>query len=625
MSGADFALQWLDFLGIKVYNKGKRILEYKTSPKYEIKPLDTKIKIGQALADEDQSKFTNLSWKDFDKLGFAIKPETNVHFWRQRQQVAYYIVRKRVNTFGLSYDAFKFSKLVIQHDPIHRRIRLIGINVIADETLAIDSGVGPWVIYDPDAPKAAQKKKYFDRNDIKSLLKGEKIKTNTQEYHQIEEVPLMISDEGYIVCIEHNIRNIPRILVTGQPRKGKSLFCNAASSRMFLKWGYKVGWLFDIQGQFIDISYPQSYAGFIKQLNIIGEEPCPIPALQFYLACKYQNLVKNKDISFILTLDFYEFLNKFHFYSDGVASWKLKSFDKYYSSPKDRFLLKDAETKEELNDIFYERIPEANEKSGGNLRSMIFSWVNTFESIFTESFTSNLYKSDPAATHELTIEYRGGEKITGHPFIMAMEAGLIPVINISYVPTDSVWIRNYLADLMQKILQNQKKLEFENKNRPLVIVVDEMQTIYEERAGKAKDNCSRSFEQIFRQGAFNKQGFVGNTQSLDKLNPEMVKNASLIACVYTQSKKERDTIKSIFNLTSEVTDMLGELKPKQIMLFSNEPFVIYDRWGRRRIEEDRKWYKGEIIPPPNYHKDPASSVFAKKEIKKEGEEIEVEA
>ena len=102
MSEADFALQWLDFLGNKVYNREQRIFLYDGDPNYKINPygmLDTKIRCGQKLWDkeeEDQENFSGMGWKELDELGYAIKTEANEEFfWRLHQKHYYIIVKKK--------------------------------------------------------------------------------------------------------------------------------------------------------------------------------------------------------------------------------------------------------------------------------------------------------------------------------------------------------------------------------------------------------------------------------------------------------------------------------------------------------------------------------------------------
>ena len=126
--------------------------------------------------------------------------------------------------------------------------------------------------------------------------------------------------------------------------------------------------------------------------------------------------------------------------------------------------------------------------------------------------------------------------------------------------------------------------------------------IYE--IGKKKDAAFASFEELYRQGRFNNIGFIGNTQSLDKLNPEMYKNATHICCVYIKDAKERKRVGDTYNLDKETYNKIEELKEQEMMIFSKEPFIIYDRWGRKKIATDRKWFKGRIFPPINLHKVP---------------------
>ena len=139
----------------------------------------------------------------------------------------------------------------------------------------------------------------------------------------------------------------------------------------------------------------------------------------------------------------------------------------------------------------------------------------------------------------------------------------------------------------------------EERRKRLWLVIDEQSEVYEH--GKSKDWCAQVFEEKFRRGRHYGEGYIGNTQSLSKLNPEMLKNATHIACVRTQDKKERNMIKNRFNLDNETVGMLETLREREIMIFSNEPFLVYDRWGRERLS-DRNWFKGKMFPPINHHK-----------------------
>ena len=618
MSKHAFALQWLDFLGNKVYNKGEQIFLYDgKDPSYEINPygmLDTKIRYGQKFWDageESEDNYTRISWPEFDELGYAIKSDSNPEYlWLPRQRCCYMIMKKRRDTIGLSQSAYnkacQQTNMMLEHDAISRRFRLKGNNVLADPNLPVHSGIGEWVYYDEDKPKVIipRKMRNLSREESRAMMKsqmyGESIGTSS-EYQPIKEIPILISEDKKIICIrKENI--CQRILCTGASRKGKSTFVNGFATRVVYKFQDRVGWLIDPQNQFYDISLPQEYQEFIKINSWINENPIPLPAIHYYLACKHPNLIAHKDISLKLTLDFEEFLKKYSFFSYGESTWSLDKPGRYLTEVIP--YIKNVENVKELNDKLYEHIPNANDaKKGDGMRSMIFKWKSSFKNIFNERFTSNMFKMDPMETHELEIELKDGTKMKGHPFIMAMEAGLVPLNNTSMVP-EKPWVRNYMADLMQKMLSHQKIQGQKGTRTRKWMIVDEMQEIFEKKSGKKIDNASIAFEKLFRQGGFQDIGFVGNTQSLEKLNDEMIKNATHICCVYTQSSAERKIIRDIFELDKEITSKIGELDVQEMMVFSKEPFVVYDRWGRRTVEEDKTWFKGRIIPPPNYHKSP---------------------
>ena len=260
--------------------------------------------------------------------------------------------------------------------------------------------------------------------------------------------------------------------------------------------------------------------------------------------------------------------------------------------------IKDVTTGKEVRDTMMKKIDNAHKDKG--MQAMIYKWANTFETILKEKFTSNIYKNEPVACDELEVHLKNEEVLKGNPFIMCMEAGLVPVLNISAARRQK-WVRNFLADLMQKIVAYQSNRD-EYLRKRFWIVADELNEIYE--VGKKKDNAFAAFEELYRQGRFNNLGFIGNTQSLEKLNPEMYKNATHICCVYMKDHKERKRVGDTYALDKETYNKIEELKEREMMIFSKEPFVIYDRWGRRKIAKDRKWFKGKIFPPINMHKVP---------------------
>jgi hypothetical protein len=389
---------------------------------------------------------------------------------------------------------------------------------------------------------------------------------------------MIITKQREIICMK-KFNEPQRILVVGESGQGKSLFVNAISTRIFYNFGDKMGWLVDPTGQLFNISKPQDYSEFNKTNALLNNCPVPLPAIQLHLACSGRPIIENPNISFILAQNFEEFLRKYQFYTYGNDKFKLAGTVRYLQENISK--LKNARSTEEFKKILYATIRNAHEDKG--MQSMIYKWVSTFSTIFSRRFTSNMYQEteDVIINNELKnirvideltlLDRETGKKKTGHPFITAMEAGVIPVLNIAVASGLGLeFLRNYLADLMQKIMNNQ--ISYGNK-----------------------------FEDLFRRGRPNNIGFIGNTQSLTKLQKEMYDNATHIVCAYVKNPKDRRTIGTTFNLDKEIYEQLQDLKKQEVMIFSKEPFIVYDRWGRKKKVEERNWYRGKIIPPLNYH------------------------
>ena len=224
MIEANFALQWLDYLGNEIYNNGKRIFEYKGKPNYEISKLKNEILIGQEFIKKDSADYSVMPYSELQNYGFTVVMGTDFK-WREKQTCYYAIKRKDRDIMGITESLFK-RKLQLQYDPINRKVRLAGEDALADKNLKIDSGLGPWITYDEDSPIRSYvhrnlpitKEEY--RSRIRKWAYG--VDDSIPKYQEIKELPVMISDENYVVCIRKE-DTCQRIIIVGESGKGKSL------------------------------------------------------------------------------------------------------------------------------------------------------------------------------------------------------------------------------------------------------------------------------------------------------------------------------------------------------------------------------------------------------------------
>jgi hypothetical protein len=283
---------------------------------------------------------------------------------------------------------------------------------------------------------------------------------------------------------------------------------------------------------------------------LINNVPKPIPAIQLYVGCQYSLPIINPNISMVLTVGLPEVINKYKLYSYGIDDWVIKGSTRYLYQYENE--IKNVKTGKEMMEKFHQLIPDLDVDK--NTKSMVNKWCSTFDTIFKEKFTTNTYSAyapitidgkqyGVPVTDELEVRYPDGHIERGHPFIMLMEACAVPVINNSMAQGQK-WFRNMLADILYKLYVHQMQMG-EKKHR-MWFVTDELNAIYEK--GMYDDYASRNFEKMFRQGAINSLGFIGNTQSLTKLNPEMYNNATHICCVYMRNPKDRKLVRDTFGL-----------------------------------------------------------------------------
>jgi hypothetical protein len=593
---------WLEYQGFKIYNKGNQILKNASHDKTEVEfsPLYSSIKLGNNI-DSGEVKKKRISLDTLHSLGLKVVRDNAV--WKDYQKCSYKLVHYTTKKSDLNLtNAGARVHFTIYQDPLNQRCHLEGKDVLGTGG-RIDSGIGEWVSYARNKQKSTSN---LSRAELRKRVRIGFDEMSDLQETEIPEVPLMITEEGYILCLKETIP-LQRILIVGESGKGKSFCLNRIAPCFFWKYGHRVVYLIDPLEQFFDLHKPQNVSMFLDKLKIVGEEPRGLPIVNFYMCCADlgDDIIRPQKIDFKLSLDINEVLSvKYEFYFHGIENLKLSSI-RYIEDYRKEFST--ATSKKDIENIMFEKIPEARSGKDKGAAKMIYKYSASFDTIFRERFTSNMYMNDPAECHKWQLKYSNGTEVDGHPVIMAYEAGLVPIINVA-MARNRKWFRNLLADIMQKIMRHQILKGKENQY-PLWIVCDEMGEIYE--YGKRRDKAHEAFEALFRQGRIQKMGFIGNTQSYSKLDEEWKKNATHLICVKIQDQKERKEIKERFRLTEDQMQELGDLETFEMMVVSKEDsdkkWVLYNKYGEKveggKVME-RNAFRGYIIPPIVYHYSP---------------------
>lgn len=588
-----FAVQFLNFLNYKIFNKGEQVFCISPSD-YNISKLKTYIVMGNDfIEDTEQKEYVPISYQQAMDKGVIVMsiPAGNLAWQKNQRKIYYLSIKKRDANY---VTRFALKGYIFEHDPYNHKIRLRGDSAGTKEGQYGPGGITPWFHYgeSKSAPQFAVYDTYSEAGDsVLDKLAGKQ--SSDVLIKEIDEIPVMITEENELLCIKR-AKHPQKILIVGVTGKGKSFLTNSISGRVFYMWEDRVGWANDSNDQFTSLMLPMDNMGLVRILKRIGNTPKPLPVVILYMSAPTVNMPEGKKAvtCLRLVLNFKEFLRKYKYYTYGVKKLELGAPEKYMNQFIDELVK--CKSGEDVRNVLISNMIH-DKKKDKNLFAMIYKWEATFNDIFKECITSNLFEDDKTATTELKL-IRANEELVGHPFIICMEAGLMPVINTTEAK-NHLLMRNTMADLINKIMMWQKRRG--DKKKKIWIVMDEMNDFYE--IGKRKDNLSAEIESLFRQGRILDVGFIGNTQSFLKVHDDVKSNLSHLFCMRIQTDKERGEIAKNFGLDNEAKDRLGDLKELEMAAMSKESWILYDKDLRRR-EVTGRMFVGKIIPPVSFHK-----------------------
>ena len=397
------------------------------------------------------------------------------------------------------------------------------------------------------------------------------------------DVAFLVTIDGEIACYNGSLSQMPKILIIGDSGSGKS----QTMCRLIVQFYYKIPdinyILVDPLNQFHKMYEGMEYKPFVRILNLVGEEPIGIPLNYFYLASKDLPKVTESHC-FTYAVDFFEFINKYGYFTYGVEEWDLGGTTRYI---KDIAVdLVKCKTKKEVEDVVHTKFPP---KEGKQYQDMVRKWTDSIDGVFTYKFTSNFYKAVKWKVVKPGFEYEGD------PLIASMFSGIFTVLGVNYakhIPSsNSACSRNILANVFEKIINFKRVNDYAMKQK-VFLIIDELNNIF---TGRKNDNLNRVTIEAFTQGRFQQIGFIGTKQGFDDLPEQLIQNSTSMIVGKVGSATYRRLIGKKFNLTNEQIQQLEKLKPskREVIAINEDPFVIYDNLGRKTF---KNFVRGYYIP-----------------------------
>jgi hypothetical protein len=581
---------------------------------YHTTPLNTQIEYGKRLKDNEELAdtiyitFSELKQK-YGLSVYSIDVSEESKGWAEYQREIYLILPRRKDfPRELSDNKVRTKELRFEMDLINMQVRGIGKSF---GTIKGRYGMGditPWMPVQnrvrPNNLKEYMQPKYDDYQDYSdTLLDSLEGKTVVDTCKKIPELATMILNDGKsILAIPKDPDKVQKIVNVGKTGGGKTFSTVAIMSKIPYKFGDEVGILNDAFDQFYDSMLPQDNLSFTYTLERLGEEPKHLPIISLYLSGPNVTVRYNDESAgFRYVVDIKNFCLNYMDWSKGVGNWELGKAIKYMSKEvADK--IKECKTSKQVRNILYETIEDASEDKGK--QQMIYKWESAFENIFRDQFTSNLFTYEQKTAHEweAEIQYSDGPyMIRGDPFLVAMYAGLIPVVNVTMIKTKPIYSKK-VVELLKKTLEWQDIMKSKSKMKRIWLVWDEMKDLLKPE----NKDVFAAFEEFFTQARFRLVGCVGNIQQYCKLSSSVRQSLDYLIVFDVQTKEEKKAIGDDFDIAEEL-EAIGELKKFECLFVAREKVVIYDIDGRRE-EHDRGVWKGTILPPLCRTKKPSEGV-----------------
>lgn len=577
---------------------GKKLFQYTGKPStedYYTKRVQTKIIEGK---DFYQKKITKryISYDELKDLGYIISPhpidkDTSKRFGRKGMIQSYKILQPS----GTTSEIQKLpDNVVIEINPEENWVRLKGPMIFYNDGF----GFSKKIYYQkkplnkdtgyPDHPQEWTNLRKepewledtFDKI-VRYRLHNEVVETFNEK--TIPEIPLLFSDNKELICIPTESSDVNRIGFYGMPGGGKTVGMTSVMSRVVEKTNDMIININDPLNQYFNSALPAQTPQFTKWIDWLGETPKPMPMVNFWFASKdITTDMLDNSFDFILPFPFAILLDRWQEIFKGTT-YELDKSAKYLSTFKTD--LAKCKNVDEMVDSL-----ENNLKDVKGWDSLKFKWRGLFHTFFEAKCLDVNYGGQ-----QLWNLYKNGRLVSeGHPIFICMEAGLVPNINTSKAKS-YLWFKPLFAEWFRIITRYQEAKPPEKRIR-IWVAADELGDIHMQ--GKTRDALSESFLDLFRQGRPLDIYPLYNIQLIKSLDESVKKMTGVGVCTKLAHIDERKEIKKMFDISEKELEGIDHMLPLHFIIVGKEPFIVYDRYGRKVPKSKcRRIYRGQFVPP----------------------------
>ena len=587
----------------KIFKDGKRILKYKLPrfPYWDIKPVDTRIRIGQPLFKGEITKTKTIdNYDDLLHYGIMISKRSPRYQRFFGQKIEYYLTKRSTLKPDIGDIPEGHS---IEINPQTREFRLVNnIRGFASE----------W--FNPFPRKQGQyygSKSVFDSTafDYRDTMKKYLNITEEERYSDyIEEIVLGISDDGRLICIREEKEN-PTIGIVGHKRFGKSLIAHRIMDNVYWKWHKKIIQLNDILKE--TDSYCQTWNPITKFSNIqlINEHSIPLPMV--YLHPKTQtlrNLIAPEETGFETYISYQDFILNYNDILKGRDDLTLVKSGIYF-----RNLLYDKNGKIDPEGLYYAKNYAEQEaiilkkmfRKGEDLdeekqRKIPEGVVPKILEVLKYMDNAKILDISNDAKAKWNVQFPDGHKEQYYAWTACIIADLVPSIVTDNLSTSHSEFHPQISNFILKdLFKNQTENPYFDENKiELFMFFDEILSLVNSLI------AVETFKRIIRESGHKLIAFTYCTQSWKEI-PEFIRSQTDYIIAFNQTKNWSKSICEDFSALKHKEKEMVNLNKGEFIIFSKNPIILIDEYGKKD-EVEGEAIKGTIFPSLSAHKAPKS-------------------
>ncbi|MEK0338067.1 MAG: hypothetical protein QQN41_11600, partial [Nitrosopumilus sp.] len=196
------------------------------------------------------------------------------------------------------------------------------------------------------------------------------------------------------------------------------------------------------------------------------------------------------------------------------------------------------------------------------------------------------------------VQFPDDHKEQHYPWIACLIADLVPSIvthNLKNYHSD--FHPQYANFILNDLFRNQNENDYFRKNYiELFIFFDEILALVD--STEAVD----TMKMVIRESGHSRIGFYYCTQYWDDV-PAFIHSQTDYVISFNQTKKQAKLIAEDFGGLKHKQKELVNLKKGEFIIFSSNPIILYDEYGKREAVEDEA-IKATVFPSLSAHKTP---------------------